>query len=143
MFFRRHSNLTEQQRESHVRDRRVHLANERTFLAWIRTSISIMAFGLVVDKFVTLSRHSARFPERVYYEEFHTISDILGIGIVLLGCLTGILALIHYIRTEQDIEKGKFSRSFVLDMLFLSIFLTLAAFLALHLLNTRMVTGLP
>ena len=25
-----------------------HLANERTFLAWIRTSIGIMAFGFVV-----------------------------------------------------------------------------------------------
>ncbi|MDO8281130.1 MAG: DUF202 domain-containing protein [Thermodesulfovibrionia bacterium] len=30
-----------------VLNRRVHMANERTFLAWIRTSISIMAFGFV------------------------------------------------------------------------------------------------
>ncbi|MBB5439184.1 uncharacterized membrane protein YidH (DUF202 family) [Pedobacter sp. AK017] len=28
-----------------------HLANERTFLAWIRTSIGIMGFGFVVVKF--------------------------------------------------------------------------------------------
>jgi putative membrane protein len=28
-----------------------HLANERTFLAWVRTSIGIMAFGFVVVKF--------------------------------------------------------------------------------------------
>ena len=28
-----------------------HLANERTFLAWMRTSIGIMAFGFVVVKF--------------------------------------------------------------------------------------------
>lgn len=28
---------------------RVHLANERTFLSWIRTSIGIMAFGFVVE----------------------------------------------------------------------------------------------
>ncbi len=27
------------------------MANERTFLAWIRTSIGIMAFGFVVEKF--------------------------------------------------------------------------------------------
>jgi putative membrane protein len=27
------------------------MANERTFLAWIRTSIAIMAFGFVVEKF--------------------------------------------------------------------------------------------
>ena len=28
-----------------------HLANERTFLAWIRTGIAIMGFGFVVVKF--------------------------------------------------------------------------------------------
>ena len=28
-----------------------HLANERTYLAWIRTSIGIMAFGFVVERF--------------------------------------------------------------------------------------------
>jgi putative membrane protein len=28
-----------------------HLANERTFLAWIRTSVAIMGFGFVVVKF--------------------------------------------------------------------------------------------
>ena len=28
-----------------------HMANERTFLAWVRTSIAIMAFGFVVEKF--------------------------------------------------------------------------------------------
>src|SRR6202012_4941228 len=36
-----------------TKDKRVsdHLANERTFLAWIRTSIGIMAFGFVVVRF--------------------------------------------------------------------------------------------
>jgi uncharacterized membrane protein YidH (DUF202 family) len=34
-----------------VQNRRVHMANERTFLAWIRTGIGIMAFGFVVEKF--------------------------------------------------------------------------------------------
>ena len=28
-----------------------HAANERTFLAWIRTAIAIMAFGFLVQKF--------------------------------------------------------------------------------------------
>lgn len=28
-----------------------HLANEQTFLAWIRTSLGVMAFGFVVVKF--------------------------------------------------------------------------------------------
>ena len=28
-----------------------HAANERTFLAWVRTGIAVIAFGFVVEKF--------------------------------------------------------------------------------------------
>ena len=28
-----------------------HSANERTFLAWVRTAIAVMAFGFLVEKF--------------------------------------------------------------------------------------------
>ncbi len=57
---------------------REHLANERTLLAWIRTSIGIMAFGFVVVKFSlfvkqislllgknsTIPQHGYFFPDR-------------------------------------------------------------------------------
>jgi putative membrane protein len=33
-----------------------HLANERTFLAWIRTSIALMGFGFVIVKFALFIR---------------------------------------------------------------------------------------
>jgi uncharacterized membrane protein YidH (DUF202 family) len=36
-----------------------HLANERTFLAWVRTSIGIMAFGFVVVKFTLFVKQLA------------------------------------------------------------------------------------
>ena len=35
-------------KEKPVTDLRVYLAGERTFLAWIRTGIALMAFGLLV-----------------------------------------------------------------------------------------------
>lgn len=44
-------NNDEDQRFSKSLHARDHMANERTFLAWIRTSIGIMAFGFVVEKF--------------------------------------------------------------------------------------------
>ena len=28
-----------------------HAANERTFLAWVRTGIAVIAFGFVIEKF--------------------------------------------------------------------------------------------
>jgi uncharacterized membrane protein YidH (DUF202 family) len=34
-----------------IRNFRDHSANERTFLAWVRTSIAVMAFGFLVEKF--------------------------------------------------------------------------------------------
>ncbi|NJL80098.1 MAG: DUF202 domain-containing protein [Richelia sp. SM2_1_7] len=37
--------MANQNRESRLRE---HLANERTFLAWLRTSISLIGFGLAI-----------------------------------------------------------------------------------------------
>jgi putative membrane protein len=37
-----------------------HAANERTFLAWVRTGIAIIAFGFVVEKFNLFIRYAAR-----------------------------------------------------------------------------------
>ena len=34
-----------------IKNFRDHAANERTFLAWVRTAIAIMAFGFIVEKF--------------------------------------------------------------------------------------------
>jgi len=34
-----------------IKNFRDHAANERTFLAWIRTAIAIMAFGFLLERF--------------------------------------------------------------------------------------------
>jgi putative membrane protein len=46
-------------KEIRVQNRRVHFANERTFLSWIRTAIGIMAFGFVVEKFSLFLKYLA------------------------------------------------------------------------------------
>ena len=71
-------------KNSHITD---HLANERTFLAWIRTSIGIMAFGFVVQKFALFMRQVSLFflsPEMINQTEtknngtpLQTFSDAL------------------------------------------------------------------
>jgi putative membrane protein len=53
--------MEEEKIHPRVRNRRVHLANERTFLSWIRTSIGIMAFGFVVEKFALFVRQLSIF----------------------------------------------------------------------------------
>ncbi len=138
MFFLKHRKLTDEQRESHIRDRRVHLANERTFLAWIRTSVAIMAFGMVVDK---ASLFFQDYMSRHGHEHLpgSWMSEVIGICIVLMGCITGLLAAVRYLRTQRDIERGHFRPSIILDLLFTAVFITLAAFFVLHLLNTQLV----
>jgi len=42
---------------------RNHLANERTFQAWIRTSLSLMALGFVIEQFTLFIRQSSAFLE--------------------------------------------------------------------------------
>lgn len=37
-----------------------HAANERTFLAWVRTAIAVMAFGFLVEKFDLFLEVAAR-----------------------------------------------------------------------------------
>ena len=36
-----------------------HAANERTFLAWVRTAIAMMAFGFVIERFDLFLRYAA------------------------------------------------------------------------------------
>ena len=36
-----------------------HAANERTFLAWVRTAITLMAFGFVIERFDLFLRYAA------------------------------------------------------------------------------------
>ncbi|OBS10532.1 YidH family protein [Acidihalobacter prosperus] len=38
---------------------RDHAANERTYLAWIRTAVALMAFGFVIEKFDLFMRYLA------------------------------------------------------------------------------------
>ena len=55
--------INEQKNQEKLLNCRVHMANERTFLAWIRTSIGIMAFGFVVEKFALFMKQCLMFWE--------------------------------------------------------------------------------
>jgi putative membrane protein len=107
--------------ESLLRD---YMANERTFLAWIRTSIGIMAFGFVVEKFSLFVRQisfllaKANFPEATQLPaQLPGHSSIFGILLVGLGALLGFLAFIKYKRVEGQIRTGKYRSSLILEIM--------------------------
>jgi uncharacterized membrane protein YidH (DUF202 family) len=119
-----------------------YLANERTFLSWIRTSIGIMAFGFVVEKFALfmrqisffLSRDSAGVATQIP-PEFEQ-SSALGISLVGLGALIGLLAFIKYKRAEKLIERGIYRQSFLLEVMLTLSILSIGIFLMIYLIHS-------
>lgn len=91
-----------------------HLANERTFLAWIRTSIGIMGFGFVVVKFSLFVRQIALVLPQKTTVPTTGYSSIIGILLVALGAIITIFAFIQYRENKKMLEKGTYYQSTIL-----------------------------
>ena len=81
---------------SRVRD---HLANERTYLAWMRTGISLLGFGVVIVRL------------RVLQPPFvpHIGNNWkLGLLFSLVGLITVLLSTIQYFTVRRDIEEDTY-----------------------------------
>lgn len=122
-----------------VRNRRVHMANERTFLAWIRTSIGIMAFGFVVERFALFVRQlSLLFGKEVLPQSLqpHGYSRIFGIVLVGIGTIMGLLSFIRYRKTAKQIDEDAYRPSGALDLLLTVAVLIIGVFLVVYLLTS-------
>src|SRR5438270_9604724 len=80
---------------------RDHLANVRTFLAWVRTAITIMAFGFVVAKFGLLLRE---LPGSHIHPAELRLATIIGSFLVLLGAVFLVLATVDFLTVKRQIE---------------------------------------
>ncbi len=130
------TNLPEERTESKKRNRRVHMANERTFLAWIRTSVAVMAFGFVVEKFSLFVKQMAFYLGRETVAPKAGYSSIIGILLVGLGVLMGVLAFFRYKSVERQIDEDSYRPSAILNtMLALSI-ISVGVFLVLYLVHS-------
>lgn len=91
-----------------------HLANERTFLAWMRTSIGIMAFGFVVVKFSLFLKQVSLILGKENIIQNRGYSAIVGILLVAVGTLTSILSYLRYRQSEKQINGGTYKQSTLL-----------------------------
>ena len=83
-----------------------YLANERTFLAWIRTSIAVISLGFVVAKFsVWLNELAAKLQPGVKVHHSGA-SMLIGVSIMALGGLLALLAAWRYDVVNRAIESG-------------------------------------
>lgn len=97
-----------------------HLANERTFLAWLRTSIALMGFGFVVVKFsLFIKQLSLALNEKVMLPG-KGFSSAIGMVLVAMGALLALLAYIRYRRTERQLLSQSYRPGFLLSFLLTS-----------------------
>jgi uncharacterized membrane protein YidH (DUF202 family) len=134
------SRIIENEKSAGVRNRRVHMANERTFLAWIRTSIGIMAFGFVVEKFALFIKQMSLILGNANIENTmppsHGYSAMVGISLVGLGTLMGLLAFFRYKKVERQIDEDAYQPSSILDLLLAVSVLAVGIFLVLYLIQS-------
>lgn len=84
-----------------------HLAVERTFLAWVRTSIAIISLGFVVAKFGVWLRELASRLDPQMQVHGTGMSLPIGIGMMAFGGILTVLAAWHSNIVHQAIERGE------------------------------------
>lgn len=81
---------------------RDYLANERTFLAYVRTALSFIAFGFVVARFSLFTREISHIAH-LHVPSAHT-SAIFGIGMTAAGVAVGVYGAVRFANTNAAIS---------------------------------------
>ena len=82
-----------------------HAANERTFLAWVRTAIAIMAFGFLVEKFDLFLRIAGEsLAARSLPAGGQIVGNVAGLLLILLGGAMMVFAAVRFRKTALDID---------------------------------------
>ena len=115
---------------------REHQANERTFLAWLRTSIALIGFGFAIARFGLFLRQFEKANEATHQIAAPAILDSqnLGIGLVAFGITVIILAAWRYNQVFWQIERGAYKPS-RLSIWILTSIITILGLLSLPLLT--------
>jgi putative membrane protein len=85
-----------------------HAANERTFLAWVRTAIAVMAFGFLVERFdLFLETVAPSLSGRTLSPVGQKFGHFAGLTLIVVGTAMVALAMIRFIRNARDIDSDE------------------------------------
>ena len=88
-----------------------HAANERTFLAWVRTAIAVMAFGFIVEKFdLFLEIAAPSLTGRTLLPPGQRLGNIAGLTLIGLGTLMVAISAVRFLVTERRIDSDDVHR---------------------------------
>jgi putative membrane protein len=82
------------------------MANERTFLAYVRTSLSVMAFGFVISRFGLFLRLLPSGAASSGLSAFN--SEHLGLAFAIFGCALAIFGSWRFYATARDLKRERF-----------------------------------
>lgn len=75
---------------------RDHLANERTFLSWIRTSLAFVGLGILVAELV---------------ESEGAKAELVGLGLIIVGSISALSSTARYLRLARHLDQGLYESS--------------------------------
>jgi putative membrane protein len=82
-----------------------HAANERTYLAWVRTAIAVMAFGFLVERFdlfIAYASSNASHAARKLHLHLR-LTEWVGLLLIVFGALIILLSSARFLRNRRDI----------------------------------------
>ncbi|MEL6816558.1 MAG: DUF202 domain-containing protein [Cyanobacteria bacterium J06598_3] len=85
---------------------REHQANERTFLAWLRTSISLIGFGFAIARFGLFLKQLQS--DNDLPDPSAANSQLLGVGLVALGVVVIVIAAWRHNQVFHQIERAAY-----------------------------------
>lgn len=117
-----------------------HAANERTFLAWIRTAIAVMAFGFLVAKFnlfLRIAAQSLALRGETVPVPGGGFGGLAGIILIAAGTAMVALAALRFVRTNRAIDSPEHgSGGARIDLLLAGLMVLLGIALVFYLAHT-------
>ncbi|MBF0538676.1 MAG: DUF202 domain-containing protein [Nitrospirae bacterium] len=118
-----------------------HLANERTFLAWMRTCMAVMGFGFVLEKFGLFLLKMSELvtilgKSKATISNMQSSSVRLGIIMVEIGVILAVFSTIKYKITEKQLQNHTLFRRHVLDSLLAATVIVIGILIVIHLTYT-------
>jgi len=116
-------------RRTHLNPNRIrdHLANERTYLSWMRSGISLLGFGVLIVRIRVLRPPLAPQPPGYGWR--------LGLAFSIVGLLMVALSCLHYFGVRNDIEDDHYEPPDRWVLLSTLVLLCLGAFVVLYVFN--------
>jgi len=113
-----------------------YLANERTFLAWIRTCIAVISLGFVIARFGVWLRELATQIAPKIEVQSTSFSLLVGVAMMALGSALTLLAAWRYHAINRAIDRGEFQADRGLVIIVTTLVALLGAVMIAYLLLT-------